>query len=249
MKISQALVAIGGRATRLRAGGIDVRISKSFLTIRGKPLLHWCLYSLYLAGIREVVLAADRDIQLHEAEFVLSGLPVEFQNVAYFMDEGLGVHGLPYYARHLLDDRYIFECGHSVNTPELYRKLDGSAQGGVVAFSAFRPHAENQRYPVHLNGGKVVTAPDRRRGRFALAHPFAIDRSYGEALPALGVDIVRVIDSYVDQSRLQYVLTDMPPEFDIVPEFVEATKAYESYVVSLSGSNLVANRCAAQHRR
>jgi len=144
MKTVQALVAIGGRASRLRSGGIDVPISKSFLLLHGKPLLYWTLKSLYIAGIKEVVLCADARIQLLEADLILSQASFEFK-VRDFLDDGLGVHGLPYQARSVLDGQFIFECGHGVSEPQHYSRLDAAKRARNVVFSGFQPHPSNPR--------------------------------------------------------------------------------------------------------
>jgi NDP-sugar pyrophosphorylase family protein len=57
----QALVAVGGTGSRLRAGGIYVPGEKSFIEIEGKPVLHWSLQSMAKGGIRRVVLTGEKD--------------------------------------------------------------------------------------------------------------------------------------------------------------------------------------------
>src|SRR4051794_15034427 len=111
MEARQALVAIGGRASRLRQAGVDVPVAKSFLEVAGKPLLYWCLTALHDAGVREIVLAADQGTQERAAWRVLRALSVRFDRVRIFRDKGAGVHCLPWFASRLLAERYIFECG------------------------------------------------------------------------------------------------------------------------------------------
>jgi dTDP-glucose pyrophosphorylase len=60
MKVEQALVAVGGNASRLKADGIDVPIAKSFLPVAERPLLFWSLSSLALAGVSKLVLAGNQ---------------------------------------------------------------------------------------------------------------------------------------------------------------------------------------------
>lgn len=235
METKQALVAIGGRATRLRADGVPVPISKSFLEVADRPLLYWCLLSLHAAGISDIVLAADQDMQLHEAELVLSQLPVSFRRLTFFRDEGFGVHGLPYYARECLDEQYIFECGHTVTPPRHYCRLDAAKRPTNAVFSAFRPHPQNLRYPIRLNRGRVEIGTKEKPGEFALAHPFVLDRNYGLTLPQSQFNIVNVINDYARRGQLRYVKAEISPEFDIEPEMELALRECEDYLRGVDG--------------
>lgn len=228
MKTVQALVAIGGRASRLRSGGVRVPVSKSFLTLRGRPLLYWTLKSLHLAGVREIVLCADNELQLLEADLVLGQLSCRF-TVRDFLDRGLGVHGLPYHAHRLLGDRFFFECGHGISAPEHYRRLDAEKLADNVVFSAFRPHSSNPRQPVALNTLGYV-GRFRGVGDYAVAHPMLVDQAYALALPRLGFRIAEVIRHYTSSDRLRYVLSCLPPEFDVVEEMRDALPRYEDFL-------------------
>lgn len=223
----QALVAIGGRASRLRAEGINVPISKSFMRVSGRPLLFWCLLYLYYGGIRDLILCADDPDQKRAAKIVVSELPVRFASLTIFDDPGAGVHCLPFHVRDLLHDQYLFECGHNVTLPSHLYAMDKLKTPGDVVFSAFDPHPNNLRYPVRfINGivspGQRISAP----GQIAFAHPLLIDRAYAEILPYLGHNFINVVDYYGFRGRLRYVKGVMPPEFDIKDELISSMTAY-----------------------
>ncbi|MFD7678470.1 hypothetical protein [Streptomyces sp. NPDC060187] len=232
MHTRQALVAIGGRASRLRVDGVEVAVSKSFLPLLGRPFLHWNLSALYVAGVRRVVLAAESQIQLREAEMTLSKLSCEisFDHVEMFQDSGLGVHGLPHQARDYLDDEFIFECGHSLIRPVHYQRLSALKEPGSMVVSGFNPHRENPRQPVRLARDRVHRSRWWRPGKQAIAHPFVVDREYIEDLPALGFNIRNVVDLYAKSGRMKYVFSDMPPEFDLVQEMKESSTLYREYL-------------------
>lgn len=233
MRVTQALVAIGGRATRLRASGISVPVSKSFLVVHGKPLLYWTLASMHMAGVRRIVLCANADIQLHEAELTLEALPVRFDSVKFFRDAGVGMHGLPHQAQHLLDDEFIFECGHSVVRPEHYRVIDAAKDSDHVVFSAFNAHPSNVRQPVTITDGLVTSLTQPSNSGHALAHPFVLDLAYAQILPKLGFDITRLIAHFSESRKLRYVLSDLPPEFDLAQELEVCRLAYAAYLPKL----------------
>jgi hypothetical protein len=237
MRTAQALVAVGGAACRLRGSGIEVGTSKAFMPVRGRPVLYWNLLSLHVAGIRCLVLCGNRHRHLNLARRVVQDLRhehgVTFPQVEYVKDPGLGVHGLPFQARRYLDDTFIFECGHSLMRPEHYQRLDGAVVPGAVVFSAFEPHPVNRRQPVLLDGPVIrILSEDSQTGS-VVAHPFLLDREYVAQLPDLSFDIWKILRHLVASSRLRYVVSDMPPEFDLPAEYVHALPLYEAYARQL----------------
>src|SRR5258708_9290584 len=159
MQISQALVAIGGSASRLRSGGVAVPLSKSCLEIDQRPMLYWNLLLMHQAGISRLVLAGDQSLQLQRAELVLDSLPVSFAEVKFFQDPGLGVHGLPHHVAHLIDSACIFECGHSIIEPAHYSALAQHKLANNVVFSAFAPSPLNKRPGIALKDRRLSRPP------------------------------------------------------------------------------------------
>lgn len=237
MRISQALVAVGGKARRIRREGVEVPISKSFMQVCGKPLLYWNLLALHAAGISSVILCGDHPLQLQEVELLLDELrSTHFTDVKLFQDPGLGVHGLPHQvlARRpaWLHDEFIFECGHSLMKPEHYQSLADVKDSKHVVFSLFESHPANRRQPITLLDHQVRLAGAGSRGRYALAHPMVVDRTYAGRLPLLGFDIRRILREYTATGQLRYVRSEMPPEFDVLAEMQVVLPAYEAYIAT-----------------
>lgn len=227
--VYQALVLVGGKATRLRSSGIEVPISKSFMQVAGHPLLYWNLISLHQAGVRSLVIAGDETCSLRAASRVLKTLPCRFMDIVYFHDFGRGVHGLPYEARYLLDEVFIFECGHGISRASHYQALARMKNLQNVVFSAFKPHPKNRRQPVSLNGRVAIpgSSPD---STYALAHPILADRAYARLLLERKFRISDILTYYAAQGQLHYVKNDMPPEYDIPEEMTGAHTIYEQYL-------------------
>jgi hypothetical protein len=236
MMTRQALIAIGGKARRLREAGFKVDISKSFIKVLDEPLLHWNLMALHTAGIRRLVLCGDTQLQLCESEIVihrLAGLGFDFSHVQYFNDPGLGVHGLPYQAKrhgYRLDKTFIFECGHSLMLPQQYRNLNTIKADNNVVFSAFVPHPSNYRQPVELAGRSVRLLHMPEDNCHVIAHPLLVDHAYIERLPSLNFKIEEIIRYYAQRSGLRYVISEMPPEFDVPEELAVAMARYHKYL-------------------
>jgi len=230
--VQQAIVLVGGKASRLKTDGIAVPVSKAFMPVADKPILHWCLLSLHTAGIRKLVIVGDQLQQLRAAEKVIKQHACRFTHIDYFHDEGNGVHGIPYELRYLLDERYLFECGHSLSTAAHYRQMMLRKDGANVVFSAFRPNPKNLRQPVALKGGKVVLHADKKD--WAIAHPILADRTYARNLLELDFTIENIIMYYSQSELLTYVKNTMPPEYDIADEMRAAHNKYHRYVASFA---------------
>jgi hypothetical protein len=221
----QALVAIGGRATRLRAEDIRVGASKSFMVSGRRPLLYWCLKSLHAAGVRRLVLAGNEPVHLRKAEAVLRCAHFEFDSVVYVQDAGLGLHGLPAQLTGLLEDTVLFEAGHGISHPRHYQAMLARKTEDNVVFSAFPTNPGNPRYRVLVDGegrGYPAFGPSKRSGLglpLALAQPMLIDRRYVELLSAFDYTVDRIADHYLATGRLAAVRSGLPVEFDLSGEY------------------------------
>lgn len=230
--VVQALVAIGGRASRLRAAQVPVGASKSFMISGRRSLLYWCLKSLHLAGIQRLVLAGNEKLHLRKADAVLHSAHFEFDDVRFFQDAGLGVHGLPAQTAHLLDETVLFEAGHGISHPSHYRAMICRKTPDNVVFSAFPADPSNPRYQVQVdeNGDCVpplaAPRPVDAPPALALAHPMLIDQGYVELLPAHDFTVDRVADYYLAGGRLAAVRSALPVEFDLSGEYRAAMSAY-----------------------
>jgi hypothetical protein len=212
--VTQALVAIGGQASRLRADGVKLARTKAFMVSGRRPLLYWCLESLRLAGITDVVLAGDKDEHLERGLSVAERV-MGFNSVKTFKDEGAGVHGIPSQASALLQEVFLFEAGHGVSHPRHYRRMIEAKAADAVVFSAFVTNPVNPRYRTDITAEGLCVPGDG----WALAHPMVIDMGYVARLAEFGFDVSRIADDYRDRGALRAVRSDLPPEFDLAAEF------------------------------
>lgn len=225
-RVRQALVAIGGRAQRLR--GVPVEVSKAFLPCGPATLLDLCLRSLAAAGIERVLLAFHNEKQHRRAieliERVDHDLAIEF-----FRDDGVGVHGIPYQARHRLDESFLFEAGHSVSAPAHHWALMGRKMPGNIVFSAFRPAEGNPRYETVLRDERGTRDPGARR--WVLAHPMVVDQEYARRIARLAFDVNRTAAYYDRRRLLEAVASDLPVEFDTYAEYRRVANQLEQNMV------------------
>lgn len=220
--ITQALVLIGGSASRLKAGGIEVPISKSFLMLHERPLLYWHLHALHEAGIRRLVLAGSNAEQFLRALHTIRQTGKNFAEILTFSDWQLGAHGVPYEARYLLDQEFLFTCGHDLCSARHIRRLMALKSRESVVFSAFRPHPSNPRLPVSLVADLVGVG----QGGYVLAHPIVADRRYAADLARHRFSIAKVLQYRAAAGSLKYAHSDTAPEFDTAEEMRAVFDAY-----------------------
>lgn len=232
MKITQALVTIGGTGSKLRKDGVDVPLSKSFLMLYGRPIFHWCLFGLFHAGITDLVVIADKKEKLRRGEETLKRFPHPFANVNLYEDAGLGTTGLPWHARHLLMDEFFFEYGHSISEPAHYRRMSEKKTQSSVVFSAYKPLSGADRPRVQIRGSRItalrgVTGEDHE---FVVSAPSLIDQGYVEKLPSFKFNSYRIFDHYLAQNRVQLMISRLPVEIDRREELEISLPFYKKYI-------------------
>lgn len=215
MRVRQALVAVGGRGTRFHRAGVAIPLSKSFLRLADKPILYWALQSLWAAGIDRLILTAETERKLAAAYETLDELPVTFTHVDFLLNDSPGSTGLPAHALPLLDDRYIFDCGHSITTPEHYIRLAYAVTNhDGVAFSTFA-NVSRQRRRLGFRGAHLP-----------VCEPAALDRRYAGLLPRWGYSLDNALPYLRDAGLLQLVRSPDPIEADIPIELRQALPRY-----------------------
>lgn len=218
-RIKQALVAIGGRASRL-APLVDVPVSKAFLQVGSEPAVNWCLGSLLESGVERVVLAADNERQCCRAQDVIDEYAPLFKSIELFRDPGLGVHGLPFHTLDMFDEPFIFEAGHSVLSPHHYRRLTSMSSPGKAVFSAFDTSSNLSRQDAFLMpDGTCSMLPFPEARYVALAHPMIIDQEYAASLPSFRFKVGQIAAYYAQRGDLVASYSDEPPEFDTPDEY------------------------------
>lgn len=196
-KIDQALVAAGGKGTRLKYGGIEVPMAKSFISLEGKPLLYWNLEDLINAGINRLVIASDTKEKLKRAETVIDDLARKhtLREVELYKDQGLGTNGLPYSARHLLDEEFVFEYGHNIIYPDHYDDLRESKLPGKVVFSGFVANGYSDHPTVYVDADTRFAHdyPKIHTTKQEVAAPFVLDQEWIAEIPLYDFSLAKMV--------------------------------------------------------
>jgi hypothetical protein len=139
----------------------------------------------------------------------------KYSQVTVFVDRGLGVHGIPDQASHLLDRRFLFDAGHSMCPTSHYLRLAQSPEGADV-YSVFAENPENGSR-TKLND-LFELSNDRRRQGGVVALPYALNVSWvGDSVEAR-YNIRALLSNQARKGGASFVSAEFEPEFDISNE-------------------------------
>lgn len=230
MKTKQALIAIGGHASRLKKDGIFVPLSKAFLVLNNKPLVYWCLFFIYKAGIKKIVLAADTKSTFNAGKKIIDSLPFKFNKVDLFLNKNMGADALCYQTRKLLDDQYFLECGHSFFKSSHYQKMDKLKNKDNIVFTSFDRDLSRDRQFIEIQKNKIKVV---KSSKTAICSPMIIDKNYANKFHDLNYNLDSIVNFYGESNQLVLINSDMPIEFDTADEHNSALKYYTKVLKSL----------------
>lgn len=217
-----AIVAIGGKGTRLQSSMPGETGSKSFLTIAGRPALFWTLIELRAAGIRHLTLCGeDQDLLLAGAR-IAGDLGYSGSRVNLFRDSGKGVHGIPGQLGGT-PEQFFFVAGHATVRSSHYGELRSFAGSGQSVFSVFpiervsdirtrtlvKPTTSKIRFSAGMFSDTIPS------DGVVLSFPYLLSDTY---IPLLKQHSWTIGDAVKDPEweRLsRYVLSSDLPEFDV----------------------------------
>ncbi len=236
MNTKQALVTCGGKGLRLKTAGMEFPLSKSFIEFEDHPMIYWSLLGLYHAGIERLVIIGNSAEKLKRVEEMLSDFPYDFSQVDFHKDSGLGTSGLPYQARHFLDDYFFFELGHSMSEPEHYNRLEDELKDAdSIVFSGFKPNPYSPRLCIRVNDLKItlISSLTGADNEFSVCSPGLLSQRYISNLPRLDFNFNKIINFYASNNLLGVVYSHLPIEVDVVEEWREAVPSYKSHIRKL----------------
>lgn len=229
--ITDALVTVGGKGSRLRNGGLRFPCTKSFIEVLGEPLIFWNLQTFKQLGLRRIVFCADSEEAIDRVKTYvrrLGGTCIEF---SFFLDDGLGTAGLPFHFRRQFTDLFFFITGHSFVTAEHFNALRSAARPGTVTVSTYQE--QNVAKNIRTNSlGKLSAAA---QGSFALSrmvdYPYAIDGTYCDRLAFNDFDVFTTLRQFCRDGAVNFVHSHMPVEIDEPEQFEINVKAIEDSIL------------------
>lgn len=232
--ITEALVTVGGKGSRLRNAGISFPCSKSFIKVLGKPIIFWNLRVLKRAGFDRIVFCADSQEALDRARTEV-GRFCEFSAApSFLLDEGLGTAGLPFHFQHLFNHQFFFITGHAFVKPDHYTAMRVAAKRGDVTVSTYREH----KFAKSVRSGSLASTLKSYKKAFRTSrmidYPYVLDRNYCERLAANAFNDLATLRDFCKSDMINFVYSEMPVETDEPEQFHGNMTAIECAIKDLS---------------
>ncbi len=184
----KAIIAAGGRATRLRP--ITTTLNKHLIPLANKPLLWYAIEKLADVGIVEIginVNPGETEIQKSCGDGKRWGV-----NLTYIEQRGgpNGIGRIPYNAREFLgEDDFIYYLGDNIILGGLQRFVDKFKSEKLSCLLALSQVKDPQRFgvPVMMDNRivRVDEKPSNPQSNFAVTGIYVYDKNYFQAAESI----------------------------------------------------------------
>lgn len=227
-KVKQVLIAAGGRGTRL-SPETNPNGSKVLIEYNGKTLLEYLIDSLIAGGIKEFIISTgyhtDKAVREIRKRKKIAALVLPVSECGSF-------RMIPYYLQDLLDERFLFVCGHQPLSPKFVEEmLDASMNSKYVA-SAYKGNlyklerAKNMRILYNSVNGKIEIDsknfnPKKLSSKTFIDSPYILTKDvvFEFANNKKGEYSSYIFNRCTNGESLTVMESPTPPEFDYDEEF------------------------------
>src|SRR3989338_8858943 len=182
----KALIAAGGRGTRLRP--ITYSMNKHLIPVANKPMIYYALEKIAQAGITEVAIninEGDGTIEKDVQDGSRFGL-----HITYLEQNGgaLGVAHIIKNAQEWLgDDSFVFYLGDNIVLGSLKPLVEHFQKSNANAYLALSAVSDPERFGVPVINDKgeitaVIEKPQHPPSQYAVTGVYCYDKSVHEAI-------------------------------------------------------------------
>lgn len=233
-KVKQVLIAAGGKGTRL-SPKFNPNGSKVLIEHFGKTLFEYLIDSLIDGGINKFIISTgyhtDKKIREIIKEKKIDAIIIPISECGSF-------RWIPYYMQDLLDERFLFVCGHQPLKPKFVGEILNASKNSKYAASIYKGNLYNLERVKNMrilynNKNRKIELCDVNFDPENLHQKFFIDSPY-----ILTKDMVLEFtdsnsgeySSYIFKRRINgesvaIVRSPTPPEFDYDGEFERTIKS------------------------
>lgn len=232
-RVKQAVIAAGGKGTRI-SPELNPNGSKVLIEHAGKTLFEHQLESLIAGGVERFIVSTayhtDRKIR-----DIVKGKNIDA--VVIPISEMGSFRWIPYYMQDLLDDRFMFVCGHQPLDPDFVREMLQSSQGSKFVASGYE---DSLFVPERANNMKIRYDTDREEleidlqkdqepdGKLLIDSPYILSRDMVLEFTdnnGQGEYSNYILNHYRSGETLTVVKSPLPPEFDFDEELVRTLRS------------------------
>lgn len=232
-KVKQAVVAAGGKGTRI-SPELNPNGSKVLIEHAGKTLFEHQLDSLIAGGVERFIVSTayhtDRKIRDIVKVKNIDAIVMSISEMGSF-------RWIPYYMQDLLDDRFMFVCGHQPLGPDFVREMLQSSQNSRFVASGYEDrlfvperakhmkiqyNSENEALEVEDQPAEVPN------GRILIDSPYILSKDMVFEFTdnnGQGEYSNYILNHYLSGETLTVVKSPLPPEFDYDEELARTLQS------------------------
>ncbi len=232
-RVKQAVIAAGGKGTRI-SPELNPNGSKVLIEHAGKTLFEYQLDSLIAGGAEKFIVSTAYHTDRKIRDIVKSK---NIDAVVIPISETGSFRWIPYYMQDLLDDRFMFACGHQPLDPDFVREMLQSSQKSRFVASGY----ENSLFaPERARNMKIKYDTDREELKADIQEAYESDeRLLIDSPYILSKDMVLeftdsngqgeysnyILNHYRSGETLTVVKSPLPPEFDFDEELIRTLQS------------------------
>lgn len=232
-RVKQAVIAAGGKGTRISTD-LNPHGSKVLIEHAGKTLFEHQLDSLIVGGVERFIVSTayhtDRKIRGIVKSKNIDAVVIPISEMGSF-------RWIPYYMQDLLDDRFMFVCGHQPLDPAFVREMLNATEKSRFVASGYEsdlfvPQRANNmkiRYDASRKELEVDLKSDKKAdGKLLIDSPYVLSKDMVLEFTdnnGQGEYSNYILNHYRLGENLTVVKSPLPPEFDFDEELARTLLA------------------------
>lgn len=228
-QVQQAVIAAGGKGSRLSPKN-NPNGSKVLIEYAGKTLFEHLLNSLIEGGVKKFIISTGYHTDRKIREII------KFKNINAIVipiSECESFRWIPYFVQDILDERFIFMCGHQPLNPQFVKKMLNASKKNKYVAASYKGNLYKQERAANMkiiynNKSKKILSDKIKFDTKKLSEKLFIDSPY-----IITKDIVLefndkngqgeyssyILSRFKKGESLTIIESPTPPEFDYDEEF------------------------------
>ncbi|MEO7688328.1 MAG: hypothetical protein ABIS51_03510 [Sphingomonas sp.] len=229
--ITEALVTVGGKGSRLRKAGLRFPCTKSFIEVLGEPIIFWNLKNFERGGFRRVVFCADNVEAIDNLKTLINRMGKTDITFSFFLDDGLGTAGLPFHFRRQFSSAFFFITGHSFVSARHFDAMREVAERNTVTVSTYMEQKTARN--IRTNSFGYSSHEDQSLSALCrmVDYPYVVDDTYCERIAANNFNVFSTLREFYHDKAINFIDSEMPVEIDEPEQFEINLKAIEASIL------------------
>lgn len=229
VKVRQVLIAAGGKGSRL-SPKFNTNGSKVLIEHLGRTLFEYLVDSLIDGGVNKFIISTgyhtDKKIREIMKKKRIGSIIIPISECGSF-------RWIPYYMQDLLDERFLFACGHQPLDPKFVGEMLNASKNSKYVASAYKgslyelERVKNMRILYNNKNGKIELDdvnfdPEKLPLRYFIDSPYILTKDMVSEFTdnnGKGEYSNYIFKRWTNGDSVTMVRSPTPPEFDYDEEF------------------------------